>query len=156
MLLQSFSGIHKFYVSVTNVAYSEEEESIQVISRIFIDDLENVLQTRYDFEAHLGTPEEPEAAEKYIERYFNSKFTVWVNGEERPYTFLGKRYDKDLIVCYLEIPAVPKADLLSVGVRNEILTDLFEEQKNLVHLKILGKKKSYVLVKENNKGMLNL
>ena len=155
-LLSSFTGIHKFYVSVTNVAYSEEEASLQIISRIFIDDLEEALKTRYEVETHLATPDESGQAEAYIERYFNSKFTVFVNGSPVEYTFLGKRYDNDLIICYIEVTGVGKEELESVGIQNEILTDSFEEQKNLVHFNILGKKKSFVLVRENNKGMLNL
>jgi hypothetical protein len=34
--------------------------------------------------------------------------------------------------------------------------DLYEEQKNIIHFKIKGKKKSFVLIRESNKGMLNL
>ncbi|EAR14262.1 hypothetical protein RB2501_02520 [Robiginitalea biformata HTCC2501] len=156
LLLTSFTAAHKFYVSVTNVEYSESDESLQIISRIFIDDLDNLLKTRYDFDARLATEDEPEAAAGYIERYFNSKFRVFVNGEERAYTFLGKKYDKDLILCFIEVTGVPREDLESVGLQNEILTDLFSEQKNLVHFKVLGKKRSVVLIRENNKGMLNL
>lgn len=154
--LQSYNGLHKFYVSVTNVDYEEEQGSLQIISRIFVDDMENALKTRYDLDARLGTPEEDAEATEFIGRYFNAKFTVWVNGDEREYTFLGKRYDDDLIICYLEVTGIPKETLSSVGIQNEILTDIFEEQKNLVHLKVLGNKKSFVLVRENNKGMLNL
>ena len=156
LLLGSFTGAHKFYVSVTNVAYAEEEASVQVISRLFIDDLEDALKTRHEVDTHLATPDESKEAETYIERYFNSKFTVFINGSPVDYTFLGKRYDNDLIICYIEITGIQKEQLKSVGVQNEILTDTFEEQKNLVHFDVLGKKKSFVLVRENNKGMLNL
>ena len=155
LCLSSF-GLHKFYVSVTNVSYSEKEESLQVISRIFIDDLEEVLEARYDFQANLATDDESDQAETYIQRYFQTKFEVIVNGEVREYTFLGKRYENDLVICYIELPDIPVAGLSSVAIRNEILTDLFEEQKNLVHFDIMGKKKSVVLLRENNKGMLNL
>jgi len=160
--LTSFTGVepdkgaHKFYVSVTTVDYAQEEEALQIISRIFIDDLESVLLERYDLKADLGTPGESEEGITYIERYFNSKFTVFVNGEVRKYTFLGRKYDRDQVICYLEVSGIPEAGLESVGIQNEILMDVFEEQKNLVHLKILGAKKSYVLIRENNKGMLNL
>lgn len=156
LLLCSFSGAHKFYVSVTNVGYSEEEASLQVISRIFIDDLEKALKTRYEVDARLATPDESGGAETYIARYFNTKFTVLVNGSPVKYTFLGKRYDNDLVICYIEVTGLPKEQLKSVGIQNEVLTDIFEEQKNLVHFDILGNKKSFVLVRENNKGMLNL
>lgn len=160
--LTSFTGVdsnkrsHKFYVSVTTVEYAQKEESLQIISRIFIDDLESALLARYDVKADLGTPGESEEGIAYIERYFNSKFTVFVNGEVRKYTFLGRKYDRDQVICYLELTGIPEAGLESVGIQNEILMDVFEEQKNLVHLKILGAKKSYVLIRENNKGMLNL
>ena len=152
----SFTEAHKFYVSVTNVQYAGEEESLQIISRIFIDDLEEVLQVRYGLKTRLATPEESAQAVAYIEKYFNAKFTVFVNGAAREYIFLGKKYDRDQIICYLEVTGLPEATLKSVGVQNEILMDLFEEQKNLVHLKVLGARESYVLVRENNKGMLNL
>lgn len=155
LLLMSFSQVHKFYVSVTNVTYSEKDQSFQIISRIFTDDLDELLLTRYGFQARLSTPEESPQADAYIERYFREKFEVSINGTEQEYTFLGKRYENDLTICYLELP-FEKGKLKSIGLRNQILTDLFEEQKNLVHFNILGRKKSFVLIRENNKGMLNL
>lgn len=154
--LLAFSGIHKFYVSVTNIHYSEKDEAIQMTSRIFIDDFENVLVARYGIEAHLASDTENKLAEEYIEKYLKTKFLVYINGEQRTYDFLGKKYDNDVMICYLEIPKVAKDEIKSITVQNEILTDIFEEQQNVVHFKIMGKKKSYVLIKENNKGMLNL
>ena len=154
--LLAFSAAHKFYVSVTNVNYSEKEDSIQITTRIFIDDLEAVLLERYGVTTSLATPREAPSAEVYIEKYLKTKLVIRLNQQTRAYDFLGKRYDNDVIICYLEIPNVDLADFNSIEVQNEVLTDLFEEQQNLVHLKIKGKKKSFVLFKESNKGMLNL
>ena len=42
--LLAFSVAHKFYVSVTNINYSEKDDAFQVTTRIFIDDLEEVLK----------------------------------------------------------------------------------------------------------------
>lgn len=156
LLLVSFTTVHKFYVSVTNVVYSEKSTSFQITSRVFIDDMEEVLQERYGITAGLATQDESKVADMYLEKYFRSKFMVELNGESQVYTFLGKKYDNDVIVCYLEVENVDFSQLQSVAVQNEILTDLFEEQQNIVHLKWKGKKKSFVLIKENNKGMLNL
>lgn len=154
--LSSFSAAHKFYVSVTQVEYSEKDASLQIISRIFVDDMEATLKERYGITARLGTPEESGLAKEYVSRYFQTKFNIEVNGAEREVEFLGYRFDKDLLVCYLEVSGIPSESLRSVGVRNDLLTDMFEEQKNLVHLRILGQRKSLVLIRENNKGMLNL
>lgn len=149
------SAIHKFYVSVTNVEYVEEEKSLQITSRIFIDDLEELLAVRYDIEAALATANEVNNSDDLISKYLNSKFEIKINGQSKAYSFLGKEYRDDLIVCYLEIPGIDIPNVSSIEVRNDVLTELFEEQQNVVHLKIGTKKKSFILMRENNKGMLN-
>ena len=154
--LLAFAVAHKFYVSVTNINYSEKGQAVQITSRVFIDDYEAVLFERYGIETHLATDLETEMAKTYIEKYLRTKFLVYLNGEQKSYNFLGKKYDNDVMICYLEIPEVGRDYIKSIAVQNEILTDLYEEQQNVVHIKIKGKKKSFVLIKENNKGMLNL
>ncbi|WP_127138442.1 DUF6702 family protein [Flagellimonas oceanensis] len=156
LLFLSFSSAHKFYLSVTNIVYSEDDSAFQITSRIFIDDLDRLLNERYGVEANLATPKESKIADEYIGKYFRSKFVVELDGEIVPYTFLGKRYDKDVVICYLEIPNVELSEVKSMSVQNEVLMDLFDEQKNVVHVKWEDNKRSFVLIRENNKGMLNL
>ena len=156
LLFLSFSSAHKFYVSVTNIVYSEEDSAFQITSRVFIDDLDKLLLERDGIEAKLATQKESKIAEEYIEKYFRSKFVVELDGKVVPYNFLGKRYDADVVICYLEIPNVKLSELKSMTIQNEVLIDLFDEQQNVVHVKWNGNKKSFVLIRENNKGMLNL
>jgi hypothetical protein len=54
------------------------------------------------------------------------------------------------------VPGVVRETLGSVEIQSEVLTDLFEDQKNIVHLTVGDQKRSFVLVRDNNKGMLNL
>lgn len=152
----AFITAHKFYVSVTQIDYSEKEAALQVTSRIFIDDMELLLKERYGIVAGLATADESQAVDEYLEKYLRSKFVLRVNGQEAAFTFLGKRFDNDILVCYMEIPEVPLATLSSLEVQNELLTELFEDQKNIVHMRIGDQKRSFVLFRENNKGMLNL
>jgi len=152
----SFSQIHKFYLSVTNITYSEKDAAFQITSRIFIDDLEEVLSERYGITTDLASDEESEIADSYIKKYFMTKLIIEINDEKVDYQFLGKTYDNDVVVFFLELPNIQLSETESIAIQNEILTDLFEEQQNIVHFKWKGKKKSFVLIKENNKGMLNL
>ncbi len=154
--LFAFSIMHKFYVSVTNIQYSEKDNSLQITSRIFIDDLENALEERYGVEMNLATEKESDEANFYIEKYMRSKLVISVDGTNKAFVFLGKKYDNDLVICYLEIEDIDLPEHKTLAVENDILTDMFDEQQNIVHFKINGKKKSFILVKENNKGMLNL
>ena len=54
-LLSAFkSGAHEFYLSVTEIEYNNEEQSLQIITRVFIDDFQNVLNERYDADIQLS------------------------------------------------------------------------------------------------------
>jgi len=152
----SFGLAHKFYVSVTHVVYSEKSSSFQITSRIFIDDLEQLLEERYAIDAKLATGNELPIANEYIEKYLRAKFLIELDGKVANYVFLGKEYDNDVVLLYLEVENVNLSDLGSIALQNGMLTDLFDEQQNIVHFKWKGNKKSFVLVKHTNKGMLNL
>ncbi len=154
--LFAFTAAHKFYLSVTNVSYSEKDKAIQITSRIFIDDFEKLLQERYDIEAKLATENESKLADEFIEKYLRAKLVVEIDGTPISYDFIGKKYDTDVMICYIEVPKIDLAKIQSIQIENEILTDLFDEQQNIVHFKVDGKKKSFVLVKSDTKGMLNL
>ena len=154
--LFAFTVAHKFYLSVTNVGYSEKDDALQITTRIFIDDFEAVLLERYDFKASLATDNESALAGEYIEKYIRAKFALQINNKSVDFDFLGTKYEDDLVICYIEVPKVNLAECKSIEIQNKILIDLYEEQQNVVHFKIKGKKKSFVLIRENNKGMLNL
>ncbi|MGB5370368.1 MAG: DUF6702 family protein [Flavobacteriaceae bacterium] len=154
--LFAFTVAHKFYISVTNVGYSDKDKSLQITSRIFIDDMEKALMERYDIRAQLATDDEMDGAKGFIEKYVRAKFKVGVNGESVPYDLLAIKYDFDVLICYLEVPNINLPKTISIEIQNDMLTDVFEEQQNVVHFKIKDKKKSFVLMRDQNKGMLNL
>ncbi len=149
------ASLHKFYVSVTNMQYDEADQAFQITTRIFIDDLEELLKTRYEIDSRLGTDKEDPQAGPLIEKYLATKILIKINGELHTFKYLGKEYKDDLIICYLELSGVDMDSVSSIEVENNLLTELFEEQQNVVHIKIGTEKKSFILVRENNKGMLN-
>lgn len=154
--LLAFAAVHKFYISVTNVKYSEKDKALQIKCRVFTDDMNTVLLERYGIETALGAEEESPEGQEYLKKYVQSKFNISINGKPVDYTILGKKYDMDVIIMFLEVPNVDLPNITSIGIDNKILTDLFDEQQNVLHFNIAGKKKSFVLLKSDTKGMLNL
>lgn len=152
--LFAFTALHKYYISVTEVNYSAKDDALQIISRVFIDDMDAVLLERYDVVSKLATSEENPLAEKYIEKYFKSKFEVRLDDEIMNFTFIGKRFDGDMMVCYLEIPQSNFKNRKTISIQNEVLMDMFEDQQNILHFKVTKRKKSFVLIKENSIGLL--
>ncbi|WP_299246657.1 DUF6702 family protein [uncultured Aquimarina sp.] len=152
IFISSFNTLHKFYVSVTQIEYNEEQKSLQIISRIFIDDIEEVLKKRYDENIELVSEKQEAKVDQYLSTYLNQKLAITVNGKEVFFSFIGKEYDNDLVLCYLEIENV--TSLQTISVSNQILMDFFDEQQNIVHVKKGKKRKSLILEKEKDKGML--
>lgn len=148
-------GVHKFYVSVTQVEYYAPDEAIQITSRVFIDDLEKALEERYEVQTFLATPKEIQEADSILERYLKAKFVVRINGSQVEYKYLGKKTDSDLMILFIEVPGISLDKLKSIEIQNELLMDVFEEQKNILHFRIGDNKKSFVLIRESNTGMLN-
>ncbi|WP_170233970.1 DUF6702 family protein [Bizionia myxarmorum] len=151
--LLAFTAAHKYYVSITQVEYVKEKETVQIISRIFIDDFERLIRTRYDETITLSKENESDKVNYYISKYLNEKIGVQINGKPVKLVFIGKEYENDLVYCYLEIKNV--TSIKSFEIINQVLFDVFSDQKNIVRTDINGQNKSFMLVKRNDKGMLN-
>lgn len=152
--LVSFKTMHKYYVSLTEIEYVKEERSVQIITRIFIDDFENVLRNRFDEGLTLDTEKENIETNYYIEKYLKDKLKITINLKDFSFDFLGKEYEDDMILCYLEIQNIDR--ISSIKVENKLLYEMFPDQKNMVRFKIHSINKTILLIKENDKGVLNL
>jgi hypothetical protein len=133
--------------------YVAEKQSIQIISKIFIDDIEDALQARYDKDLSLDPEKETERDESFLKQYIFQKLEIKVNGKLVTYNYIGKEYETDIVKIYLEITGV--SELKSLEVTNEVLMEMFEEQQNIIHYRSGDDRRSLVLEKEYPKGMLN-
>jgi len=146
-------SIHKYYLSVTDLNYNAEAQSIQIVTRIFYDDLEAVIQERYDTDIIVDATSDQKALDNYLIKYFQKKMLITINGEQRALRFVGKKYEDDFVVCYIEVPDV-KA-IKTFEIESTVLMDVFPDQKNMVHTTIGERKKSFLLTRANAKGLLN-
>ncbi|KJJ38439.1 DUF6702 family protein [Aequorivita vladivostokensis] len=150
--LISATSAHKFYVSITKIEYVKEKKSLQIITKIFTDDIEDALQHRYDPSISLDTKKETEAADEYVQKYILQKLNIKVNGKPVQLNYIGKEYDLDMLVAYIEVTNVP--NLKSIEIENKVLMEMFPEQQNIIHLKTTNSRKSLMLDKDESSGKL--
>ena len=131
---------HKYYLSVSNVTYSSKAKALQMVSRYFIDDLEDVLNERLDQKITLGNAKDLQELKPILDRYFSKRMVVSVDGKMAIPKVLGAEYDSDQIKIYIEIPAAVSPN--TVELSNKAMFELFPEQKNLTHFKINEERKS--------------
>ncbi len=153
--LFAFSSVHKYYVSITQIEFVKEKQSLQIISRIFVDDFEKLIRMRYDDKVTLDDSDnsDEEKIEQYVKKYLQEKIEITIDGELKTLNFIGKKYDDDIMYCYLEIENLPS--IKTFQIKNKVLYDVFDDQKNIVRTKINGKNKTFILIPEKDKGMLN-
>ncbi|MAO11537.1 MAG: hypothetical protein CMC07_11865 [Flavobacteriaceae bacterium] len=152
-LMTASTADHKFYVSTTNIEYVAKKESLQIITKIFIDDIEDVLQKRYSPSISIATTKEKEEDREYLKKYILQKLKINVNGKPAKLNYIGRDYDIDVVNAYIEITGV--TELNSIEIKNEVLFDLFDEQQNIIHIKTPETRRSLILDANNPKDMLN-
>jgi len=152
-LTTSAFTLHKFYMALYQINYAPEKKMLQITSRIFIDDLNITLEKKYHKKFNLGA--EKESAEELIlfKEYLANHFSIKVNNQSKPMVFLSKELDDDVLVCYWNIKGISK--ISSLEIYNAVLTDWFPEQKNLVHITVLGVKNSFLFTNSTSTEVLN-
>jgi len=152
--LMSMSTAHKFYVSITKVEYIEEEQSLQIILKIFTEDLERTLRERYGADIHLDSKKESKKDAEYIQKYLLKKLKIQVNNTPVAIDYIGKEYENDVVKIYMEIQNV--SELKTFEIENKILMDMYDEQQNIIHFRNKKIRKSLMLDVDNPKAVLNL
>ena len=150
--LSSFA-FHKFYMGVFQVNYAAEKKMIQITSRIFVDDLNKGIEKKYNKKSFVGTDKETPEDVELLKKYLSENFTIKINGQSKPITFLSKEVEEnDVLVCYSRIKDVEK--LKTIEISNSILVDWNAEQQNITHISAFGTKRSVLFTESSRKEVL--
>jgi len=134
-------SMHKYYVSVTEVYIKPEK--LEIIIRTFPDDIENVLKDTYHVDADLSQKQ----TRKLLQEYIHSHFLINVDNQSINYKYAGMTMEDEFLVILLEAHLDKTPEKISI--KNTILQDMFDEQKNIVHFFYKNDKASFILVKHN-------
>ena len=147
-------SMHKYYISLTNIEYKKENNSLQITVKLFIDDLQETINNTYNTNHELTLQNERSVVDSLIVKYSTDHFKIELNETTTKYLYLGKEYDSDAVYLYFEIENIQ--NFYTIGIQNNMLIEFFPEQKNIVKLNINKKKKSFILTSENDKEMFDL
>ena len=143
---------HPFYISLTEIRYNANNESLEIAQKIFWDDLEvalgNLNQSKIDF----LNPTDKNALEAMAKSYLLDQNEITVNGKKVKLNYLGFEIEEDAVWFYLESDkvALPK----QVEVYNNVLIKHFDGQQNIINFYVDKKPKSLILYKGRESGIL--
>ena len=144
---------HKYYLSLTQIEYNKDQDSLEVIINVFMDDIEFAINKEYSVDLRLTTKQELEDVDSYFQKYLRKNLRFLVNKELVNYNFIGKEYEGDLVYFYLEVNVSDSP--VSLEVYNTILVTYFEQQQNIIKFKNGSERQSKILSKNTNKALLN-
>lgn len=144
---------HKYYLSLTQIEYNNAKKSVEIITNLFIDDIETALNDIHSRKFELDTKKEPKDSDTYFEQYLKKHLSFQLDGKPVSFNYLGKEYDGDVVFFYLEIENI--TSLSKIEVENTLLIKHFPTQQNLVKSKVNKKHKSALLTKSEINGILN-
>lgn len=113
---------------------------LEITSRIFIDDLNFVLEKKFKRKANIGEPTETEGDVLMMKNYIEDNFSIKINGKQRKINFLSKEIDNNVVVCYFNVKDI--SSITSIEIQNKALLELNSDQQNIIQTSINGKKKS--------------
>ena len=142
--------LHEFHLSKCEVVYSEEDHALQITLHIFIDDLELALEQQGNKGLYIATEREHESADSILYMYLQEEFQLTADDQLLQYNYIGKEPSSDLLAvwCYLEVENFKPNKSLTVS--NHILLDVYDDQKNIVSVKMPGKKGGYYMMEKDN------
>jgi hypothetical protein len=148
------ADVHKFYVSTTIAKLVENDKSLQITSQMFIDDLENALKINYFESLRLAPDSNSNIVDSLLSEYLRRNLEFSKSDKILSFYYLGKEYKNDIAICYLELffDSIP----LSLGIRNTLLFDFTEEQRNIFHFQYGDLKKTFLFHPEKSKFSLKL
>lgn len=144
--------VHKFYVAIYKVEFAPQKKMLQITTRIFVDDLNIALEKKYNKKTFLGEGKESENDVVLLKKYLAEKFVVKVNGEQKAMNFLSKELENNVLICYLNSKEISKIKTLEI--QNSVLTEIYDEQQNIIQANFNGEKHSLLLTAEKTNGML--
>ena len=147
--IMSAVSSHNFYVSTTSIKFVAEEKTLQITAQVFLDDFEAALQHQGNEKVKLIPEVSQKEIDILVEDYFKKNLIFMTDGEIIDFDFFGKVYKNDLLIVYMELKKVPINSELSL--KNTLLFNLLPDQKNIIHLKVGSKRKSFLAVYSKSK-----
>lgn len=144
------SGLHPFYISVTEITQNQKTRSLEISCKFFADDFEQTLEQASKKHLDISSVSDKATFDSVIPDYIAKHLQLSVDGLPIKLNYVGYEKDKESAYCYFEVPNVPSVKRLEAI--NSLLHDFKPEQINIMHVVVDGKRLSTKLDYPANKA----
>jgi hypothetical protein len=144
--------LHPMHVSVTEIEMNDKAKRLEIMMRVFIDDLEVTLRRNFK-QPELDVLEpKGQSLDDMMKSYLKARFQVTLDGKPQIVSYIGHERDHEAFVFYIEVEKVKKWK--SIQVQNSIITEIYDDQSNLVHVTVAETVRSLRLTRAKPADMI--
>ncbi len=155
LLLFSSLVLHPLHVSLTNIEYDKNKQTIEIAIKLFDDDFKAAIYKEYDINLYLYSDNEHVNVDSLINNYINNNFILSLdNMLSCNMKFIKREKKLDAYWFYFVIDVNNKTKKITI--KNTLLIDLYDDQKNLVTYKSGKNEKGYIFDKDDTKYVIEI
>lgn len=135
-------ALHKYYLGLTEVNVNTQKNTLDVSTKLFVDDVELELEKTTGKKIDLSKTKDG-TTEKVLADYLTKNFKINVGGVLQKLDFVGYEIENDAVWCYSEVHIFKGTG--TVSILNTLLYGNFPEQSNLMNVNWDGTTKTVKL-----------
>jgi hypothetical protein len=137
------SNNHPYYISVVEIDHNPAAKTLEISVKIFTNDFETTLEKAYGTKYDLGHPKDKAAADKTVNDYVQKHLAIRADGRICVANFLGFDKEDEAIFSYYQVDNIPSVK--KIDVTDALLHDFSDQQINIIHCTVSGKRQSLKL-----------
>lgn len=131
---------HPLHLGVTEAEHNAADQTFEISCKLFSDDFERILEKVYDRDIDLINPPDRAAVQVVINDYIRKHLSFKIDGKPITITCIGFEPDHEATYSYFQADGIK--EVKKVEVTSTLMYDLFDDQTNIFHIKVNGKRKS--------------
>lgn len=140
--LSSFM-LHPYHLGSVEINHNAKSQSFEITGRFFTDDLENGINQRFKTSLFFHNEKSKALMNRYLEQYLLETINLKANKQNIQLKYVGFEEDREVVNVYLE--SVPVKRPRQVEAKVNTLYNLFDDQINILHIIVGGKRQSHKL-----------
>ncbi len=139
-LFSQAKEIHPYHVGSVEFNYNSKSKTFEISSKFFLDDLENALKEKFGKAVHFNDPKYKTQINEFLKKYAEEYLKVKADSKFLNINYVGFEEDNESVNIYLESESLNTPKKVEVAV--SFLYNQFDDQMNIIHLIVDGKRQS--------------
>ena len=135
--------LHPYHVGSLELRYNSTTQTFEITGKFFMDDLENAINKKFGTNLQFLNKKESSKMNQFLEKYMSEYLKLKTNGNLVKVSYLGFEEESESVNIYLETEKISQPGKVEVSA--SILYNLFDDQMNIIHIIVNGKRQSHKL-----------